>query len=195
MLKVTKGSMLTSWRSQLVGTHRRLRVCELSIRSEKPPVMPASKGDREAPKSRSGLLVRSTLASAVVLSRVRGWTRKCRAAAIDEIGPDLLDASRPTVSGCNLATASSFIVFSTSARLPFRLETAHTSMTHLGSRRIAQLQYFLQILSQGCATTAFVVASLVCCGRSGYLVKGNGDTSEGSGAWRSLSSARRSRAG
>ena len=74
--------------------HLRLRAFELSISSEKPPVMPASIGDRYSPRSRSGLLVGSgsALASAAALLRVRGWARKCKAASIAEIGLTLVDA-------------------------------------------------------------------------------------------------------
>src|SRR5215217_5272246 len=135
------------WAGASEWRHRRLRVCELSMSNENPPVIPVSIGDLYAPRSRSGLLVcsGSALASAMASFRVRGWPRKCKAAAIAEIGPTLVDAWPPTVSGCNPTTASSFTGFCTSAILPFAcvLGTAYTSMPDLRARHITHLQYLL----------------------------------------------------
>ena len=127
-----------------VPRHRRLRACGSFISSEKPPVMPASIGDRYA--SRSGLPARSgsALASALALLRVRGWARKCKTAAIAEVGPGLVVACVPAASGCNPTTVSFFSVSCTSTvLLVCGLNTARRSLTHLVNQRIAQLQYLL----------------------------------------------------
>ena len=62
----------------------------MSRNSESPPVMPASKGERDA--RYSGLLTCSALAVAAILLRVRGRTRLCKAAPIAEILPIPCDA-------------------------------------------------------------------------------------------------------
>jgi hypothetical protein len=113
--------------------------------SEKPPVVPASIGDLYTPRSRSGLSVRPVTLLASTAAFFRGWTRKCKAAAMAEIAPDLVETWPPAVSVCNPTTASSFTVFSTSTHLPHScgLNSTHTSMTHPGTQRITQLQYLL----------------------------------------------------
>ena len=88
------------------------------ISSEKPPVMPASIVDRDAYGVRSGFLERPVSAFASTFSRVRGWNRKGKAAAIAEVRRPLVGAWTSMVSACNPATASCLTAFSISAFLP-----------------------------------------------------------------------------
>ena len=110
-----KPSVLTSGAEGRSVLYRRWGGGGLSISSEKPPVMPASIAEREACGVRSGLLGRPVSASAPTFSRVRGWTRKCKVAAIAEVRRPLVGAWGSIVSSCKPTTTSGLAVFSISA--------------------------------------------------------------------------------